>query len=322
MRAIVLALFIAATACAEFESATIVIDLRVLAVRAEPPEVLVPPDPEDVDLEAIPDVELCALVADPADSRRLAYRFTACPPTREGRCDPAEPLLALGTGTVDDPEEAGAPVSICATLEPQPTLLAILEAAVSLDDLQGFGGVDLMVEMAVWPEERGIEAAEYAFKSVRFGVTLPAERTPNRNPAIDAVTLLRDPFDEIEDVDGEMPRGRCADVTPVAVAPDEQIELLPVPAEDAVEDYVVPTFDGGSREFTENLTYHFYATSGDWTRGESGGPRDVAGNVPTTESRWRAPEEVDAPSDVQLWIVQRDERGGQSFFPTCVRVAP
>jgi hypothetical protein len=37
---------------------------------------------------------------------------------------------------------------------------------------------------------------------------------------------------------------------------------------------VVPTFEGGSRTFTENLRYQWLATAGSWSRAETGGPRD------------------------------------------------
>lgn len=326
MRARVLVAALALCAgCESFASPSVVVDLRVLSMVAEPPEILVPADPDEVDVAELGEVEICALVADPADSRRLGYRFTACPRTRDGRCDPADPSLPLGSGAVDDPEEAGGPVSLCATLSPHPTLLEILEASISADALQGFGAIDIQVVLAVWPEEAGPEAAEYARKAVRFGAQLPAERTPNRNPSMLEVVAARAPTGE-RGLDFALPRGRCADVEPALVSPDEQLQLLPVAADDAREDYLVPTFEGGSRAFTENLSYQFYATAGDWNRFATGGPRDFAGNEPPVDARWTAPDRDDlaalASREIALWIVQRDERGGQSWLESCVRVVP
>ena len=46
-----------------------------------------------------------------------------------------------------------------------------------------------------------------------------------------------------------------------------------MPPEGVREDYVVPTFDGGSRMFTESLTYQWLAGDGEWSRSRTGGCR-------------------------------------------------
>src|SRR5690606_22747649 len=102
-------------------------------------------------------------------------------------------------------------------------------------------------------------------------------------------------------------------------------EVEPLEPQGAREDYVVPTFDGGSRMLTENLSYAWYATAGEWNRENTGGPRDFAGNAPPLDSTWTAPtdpEIVGAGLDVALWMVQRDERGGQTWYHSCLRVVP
>jgi hypothetical protein len=91
------------------------------------------------------------------------------------------------------------------------------------------------------------------------------------------------------------------------------------------EEYIVPTFEGGSRRFTETLRYRFFATAGKWSKGESGGSRDISGSLPTLDTTWTAPskpELVGSGLDVSLYIIQRDERGGQSWYQSCVRVVP
>ncbi|HWM86618.1 MAG TPA: hypothetical protein VNO33_12290, partial [Kofleriaceae bacterium] len=79
----------AVAACTDFEDPEVVVDMRVLGMRAEPPEIVVPYDPQDptrVNLADLVPVEICALVADPADGRGLDYSMSLCRPTSSGRC--------------------------------------------------------------------------------------------------------------------------------------------------------------------------------------------------------------------------------------------
>lgn len=319
--------------CGEFETRSIVLDLRVLAMRVEPPEIVVPidlddPAPDLADLD-LPEVEVCALVADPAESRRLEYSLRACAPTRDLRCDDPElSEVAIGSGVVDDPEQAGSPVEMCGTLSPGSDLLAVLVEAFERDSLSGFGGLEVHVELMTAPAQDDVQDdaqddARYAVKRLLFSPELPPGRVANRNPSLDALTV------EVQASDGAgdevtMPLGRCGDVEPHQVAAGETLNVVPVESPGAREDYVLPTFDGGVRMFTENLTYSWYATAGRWQREVSGGPRDIAGNEPPLDSEWTAPEDLDGagPLDVRLWGVQRDERGGLSWYETCARVTP
>jgi hypothetical protein len=66
------------SACTNFEDPTIVIDLRMLGAIAEPPELLVALDSEPEDLANLPPIEVCALVADPGESRELSFSMVAC----------------------------------------------------------------------------------------------------------------------------------------------------------------------------------------------------------------------------------------------------
>ncbi len=307
----------------DFEDPTLVIDLRVLAISADPPELLVPPDPDLIDEDALVPIRLCALVADPGASRQLTYEMAACAPTNDKRCtEPDEPVLIMPTDAprVDDPDEAGVPVEMCGTLAPSPLLFDVIEQAVENDPLGGFSSIAVQVELFVKPsggaDEDGIFAAKRAF----FGAQLPEERTPNTNPAMAELLLGREGDDEPTE---PVALTRCAadDAQPFEVASDERVELLPVEVEGTREDYLLPTFDGGARMFTEVMTYAWYATHGEWGSGVTGGPPDGFGNEPKLETAWRAPE-VDEVTDVPLWIVQRDERGGLTWYEACARVSP
>ncbi|WP_428263313.1 hypothetical protein [Haliangium sp.] len=332
----------AGASCGNFELPSLVLDLRILGMISEPPEVIVPLTP-DSDLGDLPrvDVSVCALVSDPNADRRLSYRMTACWPTESLRCDdPARAAFPLaGTAaepwvSIDDPEQAsgpdGGPVEVCGLLRANSVLPALLldqiEVAGSLEavaaEAAGAGGnIDVQVELAVRGADEDEELAQYGSKRARFGLPLPPERVANQNPGMDDLMAT------VEDAAAvSAPVARCGDSSaPLEVRAGEVVEFEPVEAEGAREDYLVPTFDGGARMFTENLRYAWFATRGGWQREVSGGPRDFAGNEPPLSSEWTAPANPDVVGDgleVRIWVVQRDERGGQSWRETCVRVLP
>jgi hypothetical protein len=122
-----------------------------------------------------------------------------------------------------------------------------------------------------------------------------------------------------------VPTGACRDPAfGLRVPSGATVKLAPRPLEGSAETYVVPTFEGGSRTFTENLRYQWLATAGAWSRGDTGGPRDPAGNPPVLSSEWTA-DDLDAgagPRLVDLWVIQRDERGGAAWLAACMVVEP
>ena len=326
------ATLVLATGCGEFEVPEIVLDLRVMAINAEPPEVVVPIDitalPAAIDDPAllaeiladleVPDVEVCALVGDPNDSRSLEFTMHACAPTSHRRCDdPTRALADITSGTVEDPEEAAGPVAMCGTLTPSIQFFEVLRESIESDPLSGLSGIEMQVQLTVRPEGTPFEEAEYAAKKVVFSADYPEGKQANQNP------LLSELVRELEDEDDvPLPLGRCRDVAPLVLAPGEGAVLLPVEAEGAREDYVLPTFDGEVRFYTENLAYTWYATDGSFSARVTGGPRDGAGNEEPLDTEWTAPEEVTEPLDVSLWLVQRDERGGLNWYESCIRVEP
>jgi hypothetical protein len=256
-------------ACGDFEAPSIVLDLRMLGAQAEPPEVVSPVDPDDPTNLELVEVEVCALIADPGTDRRLQYEMVACAPTDSKRCDELErPFVDLGFGTVDDPETAVATVRPCATVPAGGGLLAVLEDSIRNDALSGFGGVEVQVEMVIRAEGAPLAEAEFGAKTVLYSPKIPEERVANANPSVERFTIK---------VDGgaaaDLPLGRCTDITPLPVSAGAELELEPIEPDGARQDYVVPTFDGGSRSFTENLTYAWYASAGEWTRENSGGER-------------------------------------------------
>jgi hypothetical protein len=295
---------------AGFADPTIVVDLRVLSITAEPAEVVAdfdPANPEDVEL---PPVELEVLVADPEFERRLEFIMTACPPTDTLRCDdPEAPFINIGSGSIDDPDGPAA-VMPRGTLQMNPV---VLREALRADDLAGFGGIGVQIEIVIFPAGEGLERAIYASKKVVYAPRIPEDRVANANPRFTALLL--------DETAVELPRGRCADGgTPLVVAPGDEVILEPEEANAIRETYVLPTFDGGTRQITENIRYSWFASAGSFSSGSTGGPTDFFGNVPPLDTTWRAPREgVTGP--VRLWLVQRDERGGAYWEERCIVVS-
>jgi hypothetical protein len=267
-----------------FESQSIVIDLRVLGMRADPAEVVVDVDPDDLTSVEVPPVALTALVVDPEGPRPLEYSWTACPEVFSLRCDDEDITyrLPFGSGTLQPALDGEA----AATLQAD---LALLRAALEQDEFLGLGGVPVIAELVVRaPDGDEIHAAKRVFFSPR----VPPERRANQNPALAELRARGAPFPEGE---------------PLLVAPGESVELVPVEPAGVREPYVVPTLDGGSRSFTENLRYSWLATGGSFRDEFTGGAKDIFGNEPLLRTEWRAPAE---PGTFALWVVQRDERGG------------
>lgn len=326
MRTLPIALAAACTliGCGTFEDPAIVIDLRMLGAIANPPEQLIPIDPSnppDPATITLAPVEVCALIADPGIERALEWQMVFCPPTDDGRCKAGDPSKIVGGGMIEDPETAATPQSACAKLEPGADVLLILKKTIENDPLAGFDHVDAQVSIRIAPTGEPASSAIWGTKSIRFGAQLPVERTPNQNP-----TITR--YDADLGATGAavpLPLGRCHDLaSALTVMPGAKLKLTPIEPPGARQDYVVPTFDGGERKLTENLSYQWLAGAGHFSSATSGGPKDGVGNDPPLDTTWTAPiaSEVGAGLDVPVWIIQRDERLGQAWSESCIRVRP
>ncbi len=293
------------------------VDLRVLAMRAEHPEQVVavnlddPEQPAELLTQLVP-TTVCALVADPREDRPLHYQMTLCLPARN-RCD-EDFQVGIGAGVIADPDHAAAgQIELCAPVMPNGNLLGLLLEAARDDAVVAIGGIDYQVMLTVSPESG---PPEYATKTLRVSPKIPDHRTANRNPTVDRFEVTIGETDPVA-----LPLGRCVDqVAPLVVAPDTHVRLFPVESEGARETYDVPTLDGKVATFTESLTYQWTASAGRFSSGSTGGTRDRAGNFPELFTHWTAPEDVSSPLDVQLWFVQRDERYGLTWYESCVRV--
>ena len=278
-----------------------------------------PPQPSELLAQLVP-TEVCALIADPGADRRVRYELTLCVYGEGARCR-RDLRVPLGAGLLPDPETSVPAAAACATVEPNGNLLGVLGETLEGDTLRGLGGLDYLVQLTVGGEDADPTGDLFAAKTLRVAPRIPAERQPNVTPSlarIDAKLAGEDPV-------VPLPLGRCIDQpTPYEVRAGATVRLTPIEATDARETYAVPTIDGKVQTFTESLTYQWIASAGRFSSGSTGGPRDVSGNPPPLFSDWRAPRaaELDGVTDVQLWIVQRDERLGVRPYTSCVRVVP
>ncbi len=282
-----LALLASLAACTpDFENVWQVLDLRILAIQAEPPEVLQP-----LGTLTFPAVKVSALVVDPRapDGAVFDWKLWACT-ADENRCEISskQVLVKEGRSTLDA-------IRVDYVLSTELYL-----AAIQADVLKGFGGVPVMLELQVSREgstDRGV-------KRLVYGAPLPSQKTPNANPTLAGV--LAD--------DKPLPAALTATVgTP--------IKLLPEPAKEAAEQYWVATYTGGERQLTEFLSYAFFTTSGKLSDATTGGkPTPFVENkkIADPSSTWTPT----TPGLARLWVVTRDDRGGVSWTTFTATVLP
>jgi hypothetical protein len=320
------ALLMLLAGCSSFQDPDIVVDLRVIAMDATVPEQVVdvdlanPPQPTELLAQLTPST-VCALVADPGTARRLRYELTLCRFGDFHRCDP-DVTVPLSSGIIEDPETGMVTATkMCATVENDGSLLGVILATLRGDALGGLGGIDYLVQLRVGGEDGDPALDLYASKTLRVAPRIPVAREANHNPSLARIEATLDGEPEPH----ELVIARCVDQTaPLIVKPGETVRLVPIETEGAREAYVVPTLDGKSRMFTESLTYQWSAGAGGFSSGDTGGPRDVAGNEAPLFTDWKAPraEDLTGETDVALWIVQRDERLGVGWYESCIRVVP
>ena len=324
-RALALAALLAG--CTSFPDPDVVVDLRVLAIAAELPEQVVDVDLKDPEMPAVllqqlVATQVCALVADPAFERRLRWTMTLCPYGDYYRCD-VEVRVPIGSGLIDDPDTTMNATPPCATVPANGQLLGVLLHTLKFDALGGLGGIDYMIGLSVGGEDADPALDLYASKALRVAPRIPMARRANVNPSLDPMHRMDASLNSAPPEPFALER--CADAEPaLSVRAGDTIRLTPIEAAGAREDYVTPTLDGMGRMFTESLTYQWIASGGGFSSGATGGPRDVSGNIAPLFTDWHAPNAKDlaGPTDISLWIVQRDERLGVHWYEGCVRVVP
>lgn len=316
----------ALTACgSDFEDETLVVDLRILAAKAEPPEVFVElgPSPAGLPFFTIASdpqsVRVSVLVVDPRvgprDDDRVSFEVWACL---------AEGPIGCGSGdTASRGDDEGGGSTRASTTFPVAKGEGSLESLVfdfeptaeqlnvflTEDPYGGFGGlyvqVDFTLKMASGETVRGAKIISYqtAFITRREDEPPPPERRTNQNPRLSSLRVdeaIVTPFDPF-------PLG--GSTRPLRVEPVFEASL-------EVETYPVITFPDregrapGWQQLEERLSFNFFATAGKFdeddvdTRRPTGPVRDLSVNYEPPG----APTAQDA-----IWVVTHDDRGGTTW---------
>lgn len=343
-----------AVGCTSFADPSTVTDLRVLAVRSEPSEIILNASTlADVSAAAIPDIVLEPLVADPAGAGRpLAITVTACAndpgaaaPPNNGDDPTGFPAggarTTVGSALCDG---AATELPIATDVDPNggPPIVARLPAAWVADaftrdvfvgaDRRPHGGFDLGMPVVFQVTVRAGAETVKALKRVTFWLQpLRDDQLPNQAPLISAVSAYAR-RDEAS-----------AEPLPDAVVPLEAGTPLDLPEGDAAlwidpapaqaEPYVTAVIDRLTGEALphdvprETVRYTFHATAGTFDPFETSSEPPPGVMVSTRvhiESKYQPPplsaRPSGAPLEVTIWIVARDERGGASWVTRTLRV--
>ncbi|HEY4240890.1 MAG TPA: hypothetical protein VGM88_13800 [Kofleriaceae bacterium] len=321
--------------CTSFPDPQIVVDLRCIGITAEPAEALVEVGPDHMlpaAAELIDEVErqkptVCATIADPGQNRDVRWSALLCRLDDGDRCDPAAPTVQIGGGLAPDPESSiGGEIvdQVCVTVEPATNaavLAQILQVELAANPAEALSGVPYGVEFHFGAPDGAPADDLVAAKRINITPDLPVGRTPNQNPTI---TGLQFSFDGATFITVAAAQCSTADhplTAPIYMPTEDSVTLYPNEGANAHEMYFAATLDGGFETETETLTYQWLGTDGSFSDETTGGGKDPFGNAKLLGTQWSRPSDADPGSRIQVWIVQRDERGGSSVFPVCVVLA-
>lgn len=286
----------------DFDDARDVKDLRILGMRAEPPELLFDSFPQ-----TIPPVSIEALIADPRDpTRAVAWELWACSPEALYCGEASYAERVHGDTTLLD--------AVRVDFTPSPTLFA---AALDNDSFRGFGGLPIMLELRLqdgFETLRAVKRVGYTFPLPYS--PLPPEKVANENPStlsVDINGTLLQPGETLQ------------------VRVEQEIEILPrssvgSPCVDeplSADCYWVTSAQlpsGGGLptgieflQVPEFFTYRFFTSAGKLSHGQTGGPPSPFFDNKKIEDvsvEWTAPTDS---AEASVWIVVDDGRGGVTW---------
>jgi hypothetical protein len=288
MRRCLTILALACAACAnDLERQSQVVKLRVLAIRADPAELVVsaatPP----------PRTTFTALAVDPSGAP-AKVRYAVC---TDQNPTPSPTLDCPGTQGLDLPSTGD--VSAVFDLS-DPRYLSILAPADGgTGDPSGLlrEGVPIVVGFEATGPGSADGGALQTLRGYTTVVVHDDSRPANRNP--DLISLRIGPDGGV-DLEPNVP-------TPVPLNTVER--LTPVPAPEAKEQTAVGP---------EKLNYSFFATSGELSALRST-DTTATGEPADTFVDWTTPSDA---GPARLWVVVRDGRGGTGWLQRDVSVSP
>jgi len=277
--------------CGTFDDPSTVKDLRVLAVAAEPSEIILDVnDPGDAATVSIPPIVLAPLIVDPA-GRPVTVTVSACandptaPTSPSAVSDPTGYPAGGIRNTVGSALCDGAPTqvplatdvdltsspSIGVTLDPAWVAAAFVRDVFPGADGVLHGGFDLgMPVVFELTATAGADSVKAVKRAIFWTHAVRADQRANTTPVIPGVRAYarRDETtaEPLPDAVQALEAGTPADVTP------DGLWIDPVAASDPTttapaESYVTATLDRvtgqvGAIDVKETLTYSFYASAG------------------------------------------------------------
>lgn len=301
MRRLLFVLLLAASgACSDKEEvvlqpASLVDKLRVLAIKAEPPEAA----PGQM-------VSLTALVADPLEKlRNTGHLWVMCDPSVDGEfgnaCAQTDTLRSF------DIEELPPGVNVFPLFFNFAFYRAPWGLLDQLEEEERRRGMTATVLLVAW--EGGTQEhlqdpsvlKQLAIKRIRIA---DPQEEPNRNPVLQSVTLDGQPFEE-----SDAPQVRAGTT----------ITLSASSTEDSVQVFERVLPDGSVVEQSEQNVFSWYTTGGRFTQGLEYSSRTESGKPIGLE----LPALGTLPDDrLDVWVVLRDARGGTDWARRTLQLVP
>jgi hypothetical protein len=297
----------AALACTpDFQSASQVTDLRVLAIRQEVDggfaDAFV-----DLTKPSVEEAKVRALIVDPRARPGLVAKGRICSPTDTGRCDGLPPFDPDPNQDPPFPAPDGGiaqePVYTLNTDKVPPEVVA---QALQSDDLKGFGGV--RVQFSLEASDGDPRGPAMASKILLY--TTAPESMRNHNPEIVALKITQDGLDK-----GAVMHGGTFSVT---AGVEYGVRPVLESGASGIEEYDTVDLSGNLVHLREEPRYSFFATTGiDFDRDDADEP--LPGQPPPTNGIARFTASPDCGS---IWVVARDGRGGVGWIDVTCTTAP
>jgi hypothetical protein len=282
---------LAASGCSQpFTPASVVEDLRVLAVVASPPEL-------DGSVSGASST-LRAVVARPlSDTTPVVESWSFCPFSAGAAVGYAcaVPQCETALAAAPDGSVLVAPVALA--------LACVQDHAASLPpDLAGSGALPARVEVLIRLHvDDGVGPPRDAVQRLPVWTTAPT--SPLNLPPAFAATAIR--------LDGA-PAAPCADSSPAGLAACPPAATLRraahLPITASVDPGSIQDVTAGDRTAPESFDLSFFTTAGRFTEPRGGATRAA----PDVATELKHEEVATGTADALLWVVLRDLRGGEA----------
>lgn len=309
------ALLLLVTGCGfGFESPGVVIDRRILAIQAEPPEVIV---------NNLQPITIRALVVEPSGTGLpLTHVWRSCQPdlafspfadkaaydATKQRCkEDADNIIENGDSMTSD-------FATSFDLPPESVILA---------QAYGMSGNSSWTPVRLQLRVDGTKSPLYATKDVVVASPGPGDRLPNKNPHLTGLLFDDKPWnpgvpatvvwkqcaaDQLE----EIPDPKTGPKATVKVCHHRITPVFDPSQEEAYQVQLAKPADDGSTIISvkERLRFDWYTEVGSWTKEHTERPDSISPKeTDPLSTKWVEPARL-STTTFRLWIVTSDGRGG------------